>query len=141
VRAGARKPRRADEALAGISARARAVASGDRHEIGVQVMLDNVSRIELVSVASGFLAEDDADSRGRARLAVPCVTSEDRKLSGLLWRKPWAWRALLPGPSSVLREVLLDLLHFLGSLRKRGKRRVGRFVSPTRNRLLSFGRG
>src|SRR5260370_19420952 len=65
VRASSQKgPGEADQALSGIRACARPVARGDSHEVGVQAMLDDVSRIQLVSVTRGFLAEDDRGFQG-----------------------------------------------------------------------------
>src|SRR5258708_32029841 len=78
VRASSQKsPREADQAFAGIGSCAGAVAGRDGHEIGVQAVLDDVSRVELVVLASGFLAEHHRGfQRSRATGCAMCNEME-----------------------------------------------------------------
>src|SRR5467141_2825375 len=112
-------------------------------------MLDDVSRIELVSIASGFLAEDDRGLQGTHAAGGPVRNKvKIRKLFGItLEERRWRGAFSFQDPRLCSGEVLLDRLHFLSSLRKRGKRRVRRLriadqeQTPVLRRRLSSGSG
>src|SRR5260370_19883123 len=115
VRASSQKgPGEADQALSGIRACARPVARGDSHEVGVQAMLDDVSRIQLVSVTRGFLAEDDRGFQGTSATGgAVCYEMEGGEAAPLAAAvgAPPSLRTLQKRTSGGL-EILLNLFHF-----------------------------
>src|SRR2546429_1199364 len=143
VRSGPQKgPREADQAFAGIGACARTIAGGNGHKVGVQAMSDDVSSIQLVSVASGFLAEDD---RGIQRASAAGSSMRDemevREASGLA-AQVRARRSLcaLQNRAARLRRILFDLLHFGGGLGQKAKIGNGKRITDEKEILFFWRR-
>src|SRR5260370_5900841 len=119
VRASSQKsPREADQAFAGIGSCAGTVAGRDGHEISIQAMLDYLSRIELVSVASGFLAEDDRGFQ-RSRAAGRSVgyemeVGEAARLAAEIGAR--CSLRTLQNRTAGVPKILLNLLHFTRGL-------------------------
>ena len=134
------RPREPHEAFAGIGPRAGSVAGGDRHEIGVQTVLHDVTGVKFVGVA--FLAEDHRGFQ-RTRAAGGAMSNEvdvGKLLRIALEEGGGCGAASFEDSRLRSGEIFPDLLHFLGSVRKRGKQRVGGLAIADEEKAFAFGR-
>src|SRR5579883_1038442 len=114
-------PGKSDEALAGVSASAGAVARGNGYQLSVETVLYNIARVELVGIALGaFRAKDDGGLE-RSRAARSPVRDEVQIRIALGFARQiggWGGRLAREYDALIRRKIAFDERHFLRRLRQ-----------------------